>query len=95
VDVAPALTGVEQERKREPLFCVDRPPMLERLNLAVRPRADFFCLRTLDAERRIVLQPSNIDRMADQHAQHFEDRERSAWPIRVRLQDASDDPLPR
>ena len=47
-----------------------------------------------DAERRIVLEPSNIDRVADQHAQHFQDRQCGSRSGRIGLQD-SDDPFAR
>ena len=34
-----------------------------------------------------MVQPSDVDRVPDEYAQHFEDRMRRARPVRIRLKD--------
>jgi len=68
VNVAPALAGIEHERKREPLLSADRPMLFESLDFVVSPGADFPDLGSFDAERRIVAKPSDVDPMPDQDA---------------------------
>ena len=93
VHVAPALARMEHQRKRKPLLCADRPMLFKCRNFGLGPRADFLRLWSFDAERWIMVKPSNVDGMPDQHAQNFEDRKRGAWPVSIGLQDAGRDPL--
>jgi hypothetical protein len=50
VHIATALTGVEHERERKPLFRADWPPLFEFLDFGVSPRADFVCLWSSNAK---------------------------------------------
>ena len=95
VHVATALAGIEHQRERETLLCADRPMLFKCRDFGIRPRADFLRLGSFDAERWIMVKPSNVDRMPDQDAQNLEDRKRGARPVSVGLEDAGEDPLTR
>ena len=52
-------------------------------------------LGSFDAERRIVVKPSDVDRMPDQDTQNLEDRKRGAWSADIGLQYAGNDTVAR
>lgn len=52
-------------------------------------------LGSFDAERRIVVKPSDVNRMPDQDTQNLEDRKRGAWSADIGLQYAGNDTVAR
>jgi hypothetical protein len=52
-------------------------------------------LRRLDASRRMMLEPSNVDGVAGQYPEHLQNRKRGARSISIGLQNAGDDAAAR
>ena len=85
-DVGPSLPKIEEQVEGRALLRAERPARLELY---------LVDLRVFDAERRVVLQPADVDGVPDQDPQLLQRVECRAWPIGERLQDADDDALAR
>ncbi|WP_316235275.1 MULTISPECIES: hypothetical protein [unclassified Bradyrhizobium] len=89
------MSRVQKQFEGHPLFGVQRPPLAEQLDLILGPRSDALKLGSLYPERRIVLDPADVDGVADQNAKFLESIESRAGPVGERLKNAGDDALAR
>ena len=59
------LSRVQKQFERGTLLCAKGPPVTVALDFVVSPRANALYFRPSNAERRIVLEPTEIDRVPD------------------------------
>ena len=88
--VRAALSAVQKQFERCALIRAQRPLLPEGNDLVFRPRTRCIFGR-FDASRRMMLEPSNVDGVADQYPEHFQNRKRGARSISIGWQDDGDD----